>query len=134
VNSARSHYTLSAPKGAEREGSPLLAMTALSLRAKPYSAPAHHDCVKTHPSIMAGLVPAIHALRRRKHNPWMPGTRPGMTGKAASGNLRGNEAKQSRPAKTYLKCGITSLPMSRIDFIVSSFGILPISWLPQMMS
>jgi hypothetical protein len=30
-----------------------------------------------YPTVMAGLVPAIHVLRGTKT--WMPGTRPGMT-------------------------------------------------------
>jgi FO synthase len=34
--------------------------------------------------VMAGLVPAIHALSQRKSNPWMPGTRPGMTRRVGS--------------------------------------------------
>jgi hypothetical protein len=30
-------------------------------------------------AVMAGLVPAIHALLHLQNKAWMPGTRPGMT-------------------------------------------------------
>jgi hypothetical protein len=41
-------------------------------------------------AVMAGLVPAIHALLKRKA--WMPGIKPGMTNES----LDGQEAKKSR--------------------------------------
>jgi hypothetical protein len=41
---------------------------------------------------MAGLVPAIHVLRSTESNPWMPGTRPGMTRKVGGSYFRGDEA------------------------------------------
>jgi hypothetical protein len=46
--------------------------------------------------VMAGLVPAIHALGRRKSNPWVPGTRPGMTRKVGSSHFRGSDEAISR--------------------------------------
>ncbi len=36
------------------------------------------ECIKAIAFVMAGLVPAIHALLAERKT-WMPGTRPGMT-------------------------------------------------------
>ncbi len=67
---------------------------AVSLRAQSYSARGAHRDLHENVSliVMARLVPAIHALRRTESNPWMRGTRPGMTRRVGSSYFRGSEA------------------------------------------
>jgi len=55
------------------------------------------------PSVMAGLVPAIHVLLRTRSKTWMPGTSPGMTEERDSRDNRSLGLRVRRSSMTASK-------------------------------
>jgi putative addiction module component (TIGR02574 family) len=69
------------------------------------------------PAVMAGLVPAIHALLSKAAKSWMPGPRPGMTGNTCVLNFIAGDQEMNAKVKALSEQARKLTPEERIELI-----------------